>query len=438
MSLALFQEDNEKRLEDTPIVTRTEPGAWDGFFRGTGQFTMKGFAEAGRAVSFAASAAPVLYDAVNGGTEASDRYFKWHDDTFGDAVDYWTPKPGEVGMAGQVAGTLLSTLPMVIASPLLAVAKTQLSTVEDLTRAGVDTTKAQAAGAVQGLGFGVGVWLPILGKNLVQRVLVGGALANVVQGAATRGATGEILEGTVAEGQFKAFDTEQITLDVLLGLAFGTLAHLSPAQRAQGAEVWKRLESWGKDIKPSDVEALATLRQAQHLNADSLGGKPVDVTDIDKHVARTRKAIDQLSRDEPVNVDDMPAPRIEADPVRVTENEARFRDLMAEAERVRTEEGLAPLVERETGLLGTVKKGAKKVVEVLTKEDSLSDPLTDTARQFVMENPDLRIDHGTDAEGNPVTRSTRQMLDDADANVKKANEDANLFKVAASCIMGIA
>jgi hypothetical protein len=165
MSLSLFQANNEKRLEDTPIVTRTEPGAWDGFFRGTGQTTMKGFAEAGRAASMAAGSVPVLYDAVNGGTEASDRYFKWHDDTFGDAVDYWTPKSGEVGMAGQVAGALLSTLPMVIASPSLAVAKTQLTTAEDLTRAGVDTTKAQAVGAVQGLGFGVGVWLPILGKN---------------------------------------------------------------------------------------------------------------------------------------------------------------------------------------------------------------------------------------------------------------------------------
>jgi hypothetical protein len=261
-------------------------------------------------------------------------------------------------------------------------------------------------------------------------------LANVAQGAATRGISGEILEGTKAEGQFKAFDTEQITLDVLLGLAFGGLAHLSPAQRAQGAEVWGRIEQWTKNLKSSDIEALATLRQAQHLNVDSMGGKPVDVTDIDKHVQRTRKAIDQLSRDEPVNVDDLPAPRIEADPVRVAENEARFRDLMAEAEQVRTEEGLAPLV--DTNLLGVVKKGAKKVVEVLTKEDKPSDPLTDAARLFVKENPDLRIDHGNDAEGNPVTRSARQMLDDSDANMKKANEDANLFKVAASCILGLA
>src|SRR4030067_1469221 len=134
MSLSLFEDENLKRVEETPIVSRSDPGAFDGFFRGAGQFAMKGFAEGGRALSVAGGAAPVLYDAVNGGTEASDRYFKWHDETFGDAVDYWTPKPGEVGLAGQVAGTLLSTLPMVIASPSLTVAKTQLSTAEDPTR----------------------------------------------------------------------------------------------------------------------------------------------------------------------------------------------------------------------------------------------------------------------------------------------------------------
>jgi hypothetical protein len=647
MSLSLFEDDNLKRVEETPIVSHSDPGAFDGFFRGTGQTAMKGFAEGGRAFSMAMASVPVLYDAVNGGTEASDRYFKAHDELFGDAVDYWTPKPGEVGLAGQVAGTLLSTLPMVIASPALTVAKTQLTTGEDLTRAGVDTTKAQEVGAVQGLGFGLGVWLPILGKNLVQRVLVGGAAANVVQGAVTRGVSGEILEGTKAEGQFKAFDGEQITLDVLLGLAFGTLAHVSPAQRAQGSEAWKNIEAWGKNLKPSDVEALAVLRQAQHLNSDSLGGNPVDVADIDAHVTRARKAIDQMSRDEPVNVDDLPAARIDADPVRDAENMARLRDLITESDLVRQEEGIPkqiayhgsphkfdkfsmdkigtgegaqaygyglyfaespgvaksyavgrqngktftpggdgpfggvemldinppslykvdisdsavknfldwdkPLSEQPEVVRNALIAAAKKkhprlaeywqktagmgedesakvaksmnlnvfdiidaggaafeailgrgpeasqylkskgipgiryldqasrgtgkgtsnfvvfddsIVKILdvngkpvspeeqvktvdnmrkeqerlseTKDDTSVDPLTDAARQFVNENPDLKINVGNDADGMPITKSAKQMLDEADATMKKATEDANLFKIAAGCIMGLA
>lgn len=340
MSLSLFEEDNLKRVEETPIVSHSDPGAFDGFFRGTGQVAMKGFAEGGRALSMAGAAFPVLYDAVTGGTEASDSYFRGHDDTYNSAVDYWTPKPEEVGIAGQVTGTLLSTIPMVIASPGAAVAKTQMSTSEDLVRAGVDSTKAQTVGAVHGASLGFGVWLPILGKNMTQRVLIGGALANVVQGAATRGISGEILEGTPADGQFKAFDGEQLSLDVLLGLAFGATAHISPKQRAQGAEAWEKIGAWAERLKPSDVDALAVLRQAQHLNVDSVGGKVQDLTDIDAHVARARKAIDQMSRDESVNVDDFPAARIVPDQARQAENEVRFKDMVVEAERVRVDEGL--------------------------------------------------------------------------------------------------
>ena len=441
MSLSLFEDDNLKRVEETPIASHSEPGAFDGFFRGTGQIAMKGFAEGGRALSMAGAAVPVIRDAVNGGTEASDRYFRGHDEVFNSAVDYWTPKPAEVGIAGQVAGTLLSTLPMVIASPAAAVAKTQLSTSEDLVRAGVESTPAQAVGAVQAAGLGFGVWLPILGKNMVQRVLVGGALANVVQGAATRGISGEILEGTLAEGQFKAFDGEQLSLDVLLGLAFGTMAHISPKQRAQGAEAWEKIGAWAERLKPSDVEALAVLRQAQHLNADSIGGKVQDVSDIDAHVTRARKAIDQLSRDEPVNVDDLPAARVVPDPVRQAEDEARFNDMIGEADRIRADEGIplqAKPAEQDAGLVGKIKRGEKKTAESPIKEDKPVDPLTDAARQFSRENPDLSIRVGEDSEGNAITKNVRQLLDESDANTKKASEDANLFKVAAACLMGLA
>lgn len=443
MSLSLFEDENLKRVEETPIVSHSDPGAFDGFFRGTGQVAMKGFAEGGRALSMAGAAVPVLYDSVTGGTEASDRYFRGHDDIFNSAVDYWTPKREDVGIAGQVAGTLLSTLPMVIASPSLAVAKTQLSTSEDLVRAGVDSPKAQAVGAVHGASLGIGVWLPILGKNMTQRVLIGGALANVVQGAATRGISGEILEGTNAEGQFKAFDGEQLSLDVILGLAFGTMAHISPKQRAQGAEAWVKIGAWAERLKPSDVEALAVLRQAQHMNVDSIGGKVQDVSDIDAHVERARKAIDQISRDETVNVDDLPAARIVPDPVRQAESEAIFKDMMGEADRIRTEEGIPPesgsvTLKQETGIVVKTKRIGKKTDEVPIKDDKPSDPLTDAARQFARDNPGISIRSGEDAEGNAVTKNVRQLLDESDANVKKASEDANLFKVAAACLMGLA
>ena len=424
MSLDLFQDQNEQRLAEMPITTQIEPNTWDGFVPGSGQYAMRSFAESGRALSFAASTIPIAYDAFTGGTEMQDRYFKFHDEVFGNAVDYWTPKPGDVGTAGQVAGTLLGTLPLVIASPAAAVAKTQLTAAEDLTRAGVESTKAQAVAGVQAAGFGLGVWLPILGKNWVTRALVGGAGANVALGISERAISSEILKETPAEDVYRTFDPKAITLDVLLGLAFGTLAHVSPAQRAQGEAFWKRMQEWGKTVEPADVEALAVLRQAQHMDADSLPGKSTDIEAISNHNARMRQAVDQLLRDDPVRVDDLPEAKIEPDQLRLTENDRRFTELQTEAKRIRKTEDIVDMPE--------IKK-AESAEPIVTK----ADPLTDVATRFAQENPDLKIPVGKNAEGDDITVSARKMLDDADTGIKTANDNARLFKTAAACLMGL-
>ena len=110
MSLDLFQDQNEKRLAELPLTTRIEPNIWDGFIPGTAQTAMRSFAETGRAASLAGAVGPIAYDAFSGGTEMQDKYFKFHNEVFGNAVDYWTPNPGTVGTAGEVAGTLLATV----------------------------------------------------------------------------------------------------------------------------------------------------------------------------------------------------------------------------------------------------------------------------------------------------------------------------------------
>ena len=423
MSLDLFQDQNERALSEMPVTTEIEPGVWDGFLSGSGKIAMRTFAEAGRAASMAVAAGPVIYDAAVGGTEMQEKYFKFHDEITGNAVDSWTPKPGDVGTAGEVVGTLLGTLPLVIASPSLAVAKTQLTAAEDLTRMGVESTKAQAVAGVQALGFGLGVWLPILGGNFATRTLVGGAAANVALGVAERAVSEEILEGTPAEGMYQAFDPKMMTLDVMLGLAFGTLAHLSPAQRAQGDAFWKSMREWGKKIEPSDVEALAVLRQAQHMDADSLPGRPVDIEDIGNHSARMRQAIDQLLRDEPVRVEGLPEARVEPDELRISESEARLNDMQSEAKRIQKDEGI----------INVQKMKAEPAEPIVAK----ADPLTDAATRFAEEHADLKIPIGKNAEGEDITVSAKQLLDDADTGIKAANENARLFKTAASCLMGL-
>jgi hypothetical protein len=345
MSLDLFAETDNVLANLRPVAD-PGPGVWDNFTAGAGKVAMQTFAKAGRAASMAAAPLAMALEKAPGSTEVQDKFFKAHDDIFGRAVDYWTPKPGEVGEAGQVVGQLLGTLPMLFASPALTVAQTQLSVAEDMARKGVDAGTAQAIGATQAAGLGLGIWVPILGKTLAQRVLLGGAGFNVVQGGATRAISAKLAEGTAAEGDFKTFDPTALTLDVLLGAAFGGIAHINPRMRAEGEAWQKRLTEWGAKLKPSEVDALATLRQAQHLNADSMPGKPVDVADTNAHVDRMRQAIDDLANDRPVNVEDMPAPRFEVDAARAAEANAAIKAMQdeAKAEGMVLEENVLPKV----------------------------------------------------------------------------------------------
>ena len=311
MSLDLFQQEGNERLTALPPVQNVDPGMFDGFIRGTGMATMRGFATTARAVDLLGAIGPITKDAFTGGTEAQDKYFTEHDAIFGRAVDYWTPTSTEVGSAASVVGTLLSIVPQVMISPSLAVGSMQLGTAEDLTNVGVTTGKAQAVGAIQGLTLGTGIWMPILGKNLWQRALIGGAGFNLLQGTGSRALSAAVIgeEHPQAKAMFEAFNGEALTLDILLGLAFGGLVHYNPTARVQGTEAWNRIESWAKSLNPSDKASIATLREAQHLNMDSTPGKPVEAVDIEAHVERMRAAIDQLATDQPVNVEDINIPR---------------------------------------------------------------------------------------------------------------------------------
>jgi hypothetical protein len=80
-------------------------------------------------------------------------------------------------------------------------------------------------------------------------------------------------------------------------------------------------------------------------------GKPVDVADTNAHVDRMRQAIDDLANDRPVDVEDMPAPRFEAEEARAEEARAeeanaaiRAMQDEARAEGVVLEENVLPKV----------------------------------------------------------------------------------------------
>lgn len=511
MSFDLYGAEATARVNSLPTVKDTPPGAFDNFLRGTGMLTMQGFAKAGRAVDLLGSLGPTFGDKMQafatgktaeGVTERQDRYFGEHDEVYGRAVDYWTPKPGEVGVAGEVVGQLASTLTTFLASPGFTIGSAILSQDEDLVKKGVPADKAQLVGLVQGASLGLGAWMPILGTTGFQRMLLGGSAFNVAQGIVTRGSSGTILEGTAAADDFKAFDWQAITLDALLGLAFGGLAHLSPAQRSQGAAAWKRIHEAVSQAKPSDIDALATLRQAQHLNVDSAPGRPEGAPDLDKHVLAMRQAIDDLVNGRPVNVEEIVAgskflpdearAKFQRDmgdelagQVRALLDEGMARETArADAEAppgfLRTAEQLLALkdatdaakvhpdiaraieIAKKPGFERTATEkifldsmlngragdylvgapdpaplAAPRGAESLTAEAAGIDPLQAEATRFAQANPDLPLTVGRNPDGSPITATARQFLEDADNMVRQANDDARLFEVAASCMLGV-
>lgn len=453
MSLDLYQRETAERVSSMPLVREPEAGAWDGFARGAGLYTMQGLAYTARGIDLLGSVGPIAQDAFTGGTTAQEKYFREHDEVWGSAVDHWTPKPNEVGVAAQVTGELLSMLPQVIASPALAVTSMTMRTGEDLVKKGVDWKPALATGLTQGAGLGLGIWMPIIGQNLWQRMVVGGAGFNLLQGVTTRAASGMILEGTPAAEDFKAFDGTALTLDVLLGLGFGGMVHLSPAARAQGAEVWGRIQSWAEALSPTQKAAIGTLRLAQHMNVDSAPGVPAGAADVEAHVARVRTAIEQLERGQPVEVANLPEPRFEADHSRVAEMGRRADELVQQAERVRKAEGL-PEIQEPAARVEAPREPATESEAPAAKPGGTepppprgprgadaagaegTNPLRLEAERIANEQPDLAIRTGEDADGTPVTKSARAYLDDVRKQAAAAREDVKLFEIAAQCLFG--
>lgn len=298
-----------------------EAGAFDNFLPGAGSYAMRSLAEVGRAVDLAGSVFPIVADRLTGGgTEQQDRYFREHDDVFNSAVDHWTPRPGEVGVAGQVAGQLVGGLAQAVISPALLVGTSQLSTAEDLVRQGVDAGAANVAGDIAGLAMAAGVRLPFLGQTAAARI-ASGAGGNVALGAATAGATRGVLtaSGHPAQAeQFDPLDVKARTLDALLGAAFGGLAHVDA--RAQAA--------------------LLVTNQAHHLEASTAPGRPATDADATAHVQAVRQAADQLLNGDPVSTDGIVREGAFVPDAVYSRDQA---DVAAEIQRLAREEAPPPL-----------------------------------------------------------------------------------------------
>lgn len=406
-----------------------EPGLMHNFASSASNFFMRSMAEAGRAGSMAVAAFPVALDAaidpnspvgraleLPNGTDAEagrkplvDRYFAMHDEVFGSAVDFWTPRPQEVGTAGQVVGQLSGGIVKFLANPALSIADAQLSTAENLVRQGVDATTAQGAGAIAGVSTAIGIRAPAaVGNTLVQRVASGVAI-NVAQSAAANVATQELLKAGDAPAnvvkQFDPLDPKTLTIDALMGAVFGAKAHF--------------------DATPSQRDALLALNQARHMETNALPGKPATQADLTRAVDGTRTAIEQLVRGEPVAVD-QPLPDFVNSP-EVESFRAEMRSLVdAEggpglepiARPPMAEPDLPPAPDKPAG------PGAQK-------------PAEPVAPQF---DETVRLPAGDfdPATGEARMVSANEAIAKAQADAAQAKQVApNLLQTAASCLLGV-
>lgn len=392
-----------------------EAAAWDNFGSGAGRYAMRSLAEVGRAVDMLGAVGPIALDAVTGGTERQEQYFREHDEVFNRAVDYWTPGPGEVGIAGQIVGQLGGGVLQALASPALLVGTAQLSTAEDLVRQGVDAGAANVVGDVAGLGMAVGVKLPYLGNTLASRAGTGAA-GNVLQGMAVAGASHEILMAAGNQKvatQYDALDVKSRILDGLLGAAFGGLAHIEAR------------------TSPTDQAALLVANQARHMEETTAPGRPVSDADVTQHVDAMRQAVDQVLRGEPVAVDEAVKGML------LTPDSPQLRaqaEVVQEMRRLAAEEApiggvIPPRVDPPT---------VETLAVVGTLDHATTDPAALNARRIVIQYPDAMIPTGqVDPTGAPILMRAAEAITKADADVAHSQATArNLFATAANCLLG--
>lgn len=298
------QERLDAEARANPLkADQVEPTAFTGTFKGITSGVMKGGVRAAQFLGLAGSTVPALLDRVAPETDGDsrlDRYFKTFDDITKNPVDYWTPAATEVGMVGRFMGGLGE-----IVIPFLAGGKSAIPTITaiagsqttgvglDLTKAGVDAKTTGFVSSVQGLSAAAGFAIPFFGNTLASRMTSGvaGNLATNMGGAALQSRALNVAGRPDVAAQFNPLDLEARAVDILTGLAFGGLAHVT-APRAQ------------RRLNANEVDAVFSAANAKHFQQDTALGVPIDAASSVRHQNAIETAIQQLVRGERVSVAD--------------------------------------------------------------------------------------------------------------------------------------
>lgn len=418
------------------------PGFFHGVPQAIGMGIMRGGVRAAQAVGMASGG--LLSQLEQDGEPNSpgltpgtltDPYFRGLDKFVSSAIDYWTPGANEVGMAGRVLGGFSEmALPLMAGggNPSLLIGSAAMGTGHDLVEQGVDAKTATGVAVTQAAATGIGFRIPFLGSTLVSRI-ASGAAGNLAVNAASAEISHAILKAAGYDTQAKNFDPldlEARIVDLLSGVAFGGLAHLATPSMRDAAATAANAKHFQHDTAPGDPADIgASVAHQKAMEAavrDTLAGEPVDLsgTGVDQANFTPRErtpaftetpeelqGVDEVIKQQPAqNPDRVDLPEDSASPVEGASREASSAGPEPS--------GIEPSVAKSPG-------AAEPVV----------DPVVSAARAALAEN-DFPVPTGEiDQDGRTITRSARELLDETDQDVAKAQNDSKAFDALASCIL---
>ncbi len=294
-----------------------EPGFWEGSIDTLGPSLERGFLEAGTSIESGFSsmwqgaldglAGALLPEPKHGGRPDVTSSERSQQRTLGEgtaaAVKDLRPDPRTTGLGGQLLSEAAAILPRTIAGTafggpvggaVAAGGPAGYASKQVAMSEGVDESTATLQGVIEGSTVGVGALLPA--AKFVKPVAGDLAIAvgaNVGLGVASRGLTGELLEGagyTEQAAQYRALDGTGMVIDAVLGAAFFGIGRGMARRPA-----------------PQHVDAALVENNALHAELDTAPGIPVDPQAANTHLRALDIATEQLARGEPVRLpDDLP------------------------------------------------------------------------------------------------------------------------------------
>lgn len=363
--------------------------------------------------------------------EAGYAAFERTDEIYGRAIDYWTPDPVTVGAGGMVVGQVLGTLPVLLtgpAAPYLLAGSTTMLQGRRLAREGVEGPEAAGVAFVQGVATAVGMAAPAaIGSTLTARVASGAGI-NVAVGGAADAASAAILDGTEQAQQFDPFNMTARGIDLLLGAAFGGLAHY----QARG--------DFDRQLSTADRDAI--LAHTNHDNLVNRTGPGYPATEIDagRQADNVNAAVRQLVETGQV------------DPALLPHDDITYRTDIPNRPASETTREQLELFGREEGVITDTPVREPDAIDLALREMPAGDPTAPLAtvaeaepvrfadmpeiasvRQALDADPGLSGFRVLDDDGNEV--SLRDALDASVREVEEAGRMEVGFQAAAACFL---